>query len=190
MTRDSLHEAAIRVITRKGLEGLTMDHVAREAGVAKGTLYLYFRSKQDLVASTIHTVLRPLADEMIALLDGPLPPEEKMRRLPLLHLGYFDRHRDFLCILLYERNGTPSVGRRRAATRYQKSLEKLTGVIREGIRLGIFRPLDAGKVAGMFAEASIAMIHQRLWREHPGPLEDDAALLAELFLDGLKRKDG
>jgi len=189
MTRAGLHEAAVKVITREGPEGLTMDRVAREAGLAKGTLYLYFKSKQDLVESTVQASMGPLVEELHALLDGPLAPEEKLRRLPLVHMGYFEKHRDFYRILLYERNAVQAQCRRRKATRYQTFLEKLAGVIRQGIRAGAFRSMDAENVAAMLAEASIAMIHRRLRTERPGSLKADAALVADVFLNGMKREN-
>jgi AcrR family transcriptional regulator len=188
MTRDSLHEAAVKVITREGPEGITMDRVAREAGLAKGTLYLYFKTKEDLVESTVQAGMMPLAEQLHALLDGPLAPEEKLRRLPLVHLGYFEKHRDFYRILLYERDAAQARCRRRKATRYQVFLETLAGVIRQGIRSGVFRPMDADNVAAMWAEASIALIHRRLGAERPGSLKADAALMADVFLNGMKRE--
>jgi hypothetical protein len=55
----------------------------------------------------------------------------------------------------------------------------------------LFAVLDSSlppdrKLAGMFVEASIAVIHQRLWSEKPAPLEEDAGLIASVFMDGLK----
>jgi Cu/Ag efflux pump CusA len=46
----------------------------------------------------------PLAGELEGLLRGPLAPEEKLRRLPRVHLGYFEKNRPFSLILLYERD--------------------------------------------------------------------------------------
>ena len=56
----SIQEAAIRVISRKGMASATMQEIAEEAGVAKGTIYLYFRDREELVEKTFETAMEKL----------------------------------------------------------------------------------------------------------------------------------
>ena len=66
----SIQEAAIRVISRKGMAAATMQEIAEEAGVAKGTIYLYFRDREELVEKTFETAIGQLHGRLDAALDG------------------------------------------------------------------------------------------------------------------------
>ncbi len=61
----------------------------------------------------------------------------------------------------------------------------MAAAVAAGIESGDFRPMDARKVAAMLLEASIAVISQRLWDEAPGPWEEDARVLIDVFLRGI-----
>ena len=65
--RRAVEDAVIAVITRKGVEALTVQDVADELGVAKGTLYLYFTSRDEMILATARTVRRDLARELAPL---------------------------------------------------------------------------------------------------------------------------
>src|SRR5919112_4126141 len=65
----SIQQATMRVIARKGMAAATMQEIAEEAGVAKGTIYLYFRDRDELVEKTFETAigeLHKLVDEALA----------------------------------------------------------------------------------------------------------------------------
>ena len=65
----SIQEATMRVIARKGMAAATMQEIAEEAGVAKGTIYLYFRDRDELVEKTFETAIGELhkrVDEALA----------------------------------------------------------------------------------------------------------------------------
>ena len=72
---DGILDAAIKVIARKGLEKATMEQVAEEAGISKATIYLYFRSKDELyfhcVADRFERILSELKDA-VAGIDDPI----------------------------------------------------------------------------------------------------------------------
>ncbi len=64
LKKESLMKIVVQVLSREGLHDTTMEIVAREAGVAKGTLYTYFRNKEDLVREAIDTTIAPMLDEL------------------------------------------------------------------------------------------------------------------------------
>src|SRR5260370_13404486 len=66
----SIQEAAIRVISRKGMAAATMQEIAEEAGVAKGTIYLYFRDREELVEKTFETPIGQFHCPLDSALDG------------------------------------------------------------------------------------------------------------------------
>lgn len=187
LTRQHIQDAVVRIITRKGVPGLTMDMVAYEAGVAKGTLYHHFKSKSDLLRATKEKCLSQLLDELFGILDSDLPSDKKLEKMTIRHLSFFDEHMDFFRVLLYERSQAQTRLGRDRSSKYWILVEKIAGVLDQGFHSGVFRRLDSLKVAAMIAEANIAVIGQRLFCDHPDPAEKDARILSGFFLHGISR---
>ncbi|MCU1348711.1 MAG: Transcriptional regulator, TetR family, partial [Acidobacteria bacterium] len=183
--RQSIQEAVIRLMCRDGLKSVTMERVAQEVGIAKGTVYLHYRDKQDLLDAVKESSLAPLSAKIDEIFATATTPDRKLRAYALRYLTYFDERRDLFRILLYEREVTRVQGSRYQADRYRHLVEGTAGVIREGIADGSFREVNAHHVAAMFVEASIAIVNQRLLTHHPAAVEDDAALIADVFLRGI-----
>ena len=175
----------MRVLSADGARGLTMERVAREAGVAKGTLYVYFKDKKQLLQSVKEESLAPMRRELFGILDGDLPPVEKLRNFVARHLSYFDEHREFFRVLLWDRQLAETNLRRQQSDPFRTYVEKIAAVLREGASAKVFRPLDPVKVAAVLIEADIAMIAQRLLTDAPGSVEEDARMLTDLITNGL-----
>src|SRR5258708_12170340 len=93
-------EAARRVMARYVMQGTTVDRVAEEAKVAKGTIYLYFDTKDALVHAAVLEGLREMVAETIASDDSSRPPLERIRRLILAQFRIQASNQDFLKTLI------------------------------------------------------------------------------------------
>lgn len=69
-TRQKIYETAFRLITERGFEHVTVDEICHESGVAKGSFYHYFKSKDDIVIETYKIVDKQYSDEVRALPQG------------------------------------------------------------------------------------------------------------------------
>ena len=141
--RTQILEAATHVFSRKGFDGATISEIARAARLSEGSIYNYFRSKEDLLINIpqhlVQSVLVPLAG------DAPVPatPEEAERLLRLLAGAMVDRvraHAPFLKVFLSTLPYLSPAARRA----YMQLLptyaaEVLERFLREGARRGVFR---------------------------------------------------
>jgi len=186
--RQSIQEAVIQLMCREGLDAVTMERVAQEVGIAKGTVYLHYRDKQTLLDAVKDSALTPLMERLDQLFDSDLDPLRKLEGYSLRYLGYFDERRDLFRILLYEREVVRSSGQRFRGDRYRHLLDRCTRVIGEGVKGGVFRDVDPGKAAAMFVEANFAIMNQRLRGRAAAPVEDDARLISDIFLRGLMKR--
>ncbi len=186
--RQSIQQAVIQLMCREGLAAVTMDRVAQEAGIAKGTIYLHYRDKQELLDDVKNSSLDPMVAKMEEIFRGDAPPNRKLQTYSLRYLTYFDERRDLFRILMYEREVVRVQGSRYQGDRYRRLVEGTARVIRDGVKSGIFRHVHAQGVAAMFIDANMAIMNQRLLTESPRPVEDDAELISELFVRGLKRR--
>ena len=188
--RQVIQQAVIRLMCQEGIENVTMDRVAAAAGIAKGTLYLHYKDKQELLESVKESTLAPMVDRMDEVLRGTATPDRRIQLYALNYLGWFDERRDLFRILIYERESVRVHGARYMSDRYRHLVQEVAKVIREGIRKGLFRDVDAHNVATMFVESNFAIVNQRLLSAKPAPVEDDAELISGVFLRGIKAGRG
>src|SRR4051794_30832060 len=125
----SIQEAAIRVISRKGMASATMQEIAEEAGVAKGTIYLYFRDRDELVEKTFETAIGELHKRIDAALEGDGPFAQRLRAVITAKLAFFNENREFFRLYhtLRMPEGTATQQRRQKRTCQPQYRRALTG---------------------------------------------------------------
>ena len=97
--RQGILNAAVTEIARHGYFGTTVSTIARRAGVADGTIYLYFKSKEAILVAIFERAMQRFAEEARrALAHADAPAEEKLRRLVALHLSLLGEDRDLAVI--------------------------------------------------------------------------------------------
>src|SRR5512142_1178098 len=148
--RQSIQQAVIQLMCREGLESVTMERVAQEAGIAKGTIYLHYRDKQELLDDVKNSSLDPMVAKMEEIFASAAPADRRLQTYSLRYLHYFDERRDLFRILLYERAVLRAQGARFQGDRRRRLVEGAARVIRDGIVKGIFRDIDPDAVAAMF----------------------------------------
>ena len=185
--RQGIQQAVIQLMCREGLPSVTMDRAAQEAGIAKGTIYLHYKDKQELLDDVKNSSLDPMVTRMDEVFTSDAAPDRKLATYSLRYLRYFDERRDLFRILLYEREVTRVQSARYQSSRYRHLVDQTARIIRDGIKQKMFRPVDDRSVATMFVEANLAIMNQRLTTDSPRPLEEDAELISDLFIRGLKR---
>jgi TetR/AcrR family transcriptional regulator, fatty acid metabolism regulator protein len=185
----AIRDAAMRVVGRKGLEKATVDDIAREAGVAKGTLYLYFRSRDEILEKTVGAAVDDLLERLQRAADGKGPFREALERLLTAQFAYFDENRDFF--RLYFASGEYSEDRRlRQTHRYRLYIEQLAGLIRHGRRRGELKSLDPERAAIAIAGAARDLILRRIHEKKPPSPEADARFLRDVLVSGLSAERG
>ena len=187
----------MRVIARKGMSAATMQEIAREAGVAKGTIYLYFRDRDELVERTFETAIGELRLRIDAALELDVPFEEKLRAIFAAKIKFFGENAEFFRLYASLRipEGTPRQQRRQKQTcqpQYQAAIEKVTQFLKEAMDRGEIREADPTRLAIYLVEGSTAIVLERLSEASPPPAEEDVDFLVRLTLDGigLRKKRG
>jgi AcrR family transcriptional regulator len=138
--------AARKLLEQRGLEAMTMEEIAAAAGVAKGTLYLYFQSKDDLIQALITQVGENILKDMEAALAAPGAPPEKLIRMVSVLLEYLSRERLLFPIYARELLRGRRESRKGFWRHYQELEERfvtlVTGLFAEGIATGHFIPAN------------------------------------------------
>lgn len=139
--RQRILDSAVVEIARRGYYGTTVANIAGRAGVADGTIYLYFKSKEDLLLSIFERAMQRFIDEAAAIVDdSQLTPDEKLRRFIALHLTLLGEDRDLAVIFQVEFRHTLHVLEVLSRSRIQEYLALIARVVDQGRRGGNFRP--------------------------------------------------
>ena len=186
----SIQEAAIRVISRKGMASATMQEIAAEAGVAKGTIYLYFRDREELVEKTFETAIGELHKRIDAALDGEGSFAERLRAVVTAKLRFFNENREFFRLYhtLRMPEGTATQQRRQKRTcqpQYRARVDRLAGHLKLAMEAGEVRPLDPKRLALFLIETSTAIVLERLSEDAPPPESEDVELIVSTILAGI-----
>ncbi|HOJ39172.1 MAG TPA: TetR/AcrR family transcriptional regulator, partial [bacterium] len=116
--RRQILQAASRVFPRKSYWEADMESICRLAGLAKGTVYLYFSSKEELFLSLVDSILKELVNEVTSLLKENLSVTETLETVVEIYLNFFQKHSAYFSILFVE---APEL-RLKVARRFWKKL--------------------------------------------------------------------
>ena len=184
LKREVLLDAALVRITAEGLDAFTMEGVAEEAGVAKGTIYLYFDSKRELIEEAIAHGLDPLVCQVGRIMESDAEPVEKLRRMATANLEYFDERRKLFRIHLDGPYFPHTQSRRLQEKGYRKVLGHTARVLADGVETGALRAADPGIAAAMWLEALTTFILRRLREDGRPPIAEEVEAMLDLFLHG------
>ena len=182
-------DAADLLLARYGYKKMTVDDLAREAGIGKGTVYLHFKSKEDVVLSHVDRIVRRSLERQQGIIESDDAPAEKLRQMLLLRVMFrFDsvqHYTESISELLRDLR-TPLLERRQRW--FEEEAKAFASVVREGQRAGAFRGHDALPAARSLVSATNSLLPfslstQELGKRHE--VEQAASRIAELLLHGL-----
>jgi TetR/AcrR family fatty acid metabolism transcriptional regulator len=164
--RERILDAAVVEIARRGYGATTVAMIARRAGVADGTIYLYFRNKDDILAQLFARAMGRFIEEGRRRLEGLADAHERLRAIVGLHLELVGRDRDLAIITQVELRHSLHFLEELSRAQVGEYLGIIAGVVDQGRRDGRFRadvdPLFAAKaVFGVLDEMATDWILSR-----------------------------
>jgi TetR/AcrR family fatty acid metabolism transcriptional regulator len=184
--RDAILRAAIRTFARSGFFSAQVADVARTAGVAAGTVYLYFRGKDDLLVSIFERVMREAIGEGRAALAGIEDPLERLRRIAHLHLDRLSRDRDLAVVFQVELRQSTKFMERFSTTLLREYLGILRDVIAQGQASGVVRAdLNPTLAAKMLFGALDEMATNWMLSRRRTSLDGVADAVVDVFVHGI-----
>ena len=182
-------DAACRVVALYGFQGATVERVAEEADIAKGTIYLYFQNKDGLFTAAVEQGIQNFTSQLRAQVAEALTPIEKLQRLIEASLELSDTYRDFFKTLLLERNFLAASPNHPEAAHmldlYLAHIHFMEEIIQDGVRVGVFRPHNVEASAFALNEAIRGCFQQRTLGLTARPVAEDASILLDLFFNGV-----
>ncbi|MGH2347104.1 MAG: TetR/AcrR family transcriptional regulator [Chloroflexota bacterium] len=185
-------DASLTVFAREGFARARIEDIAHEAGLAKGTLYLYFKSKDAIIASILKVVFRQELRLLRAHQGSDAPVSEQLRELTRQLAGSLDRMKPFLPIVLefYSLAGRRPDVRQFLVEAFDEYRTLVAGLIRQGIDRGEFRSVDPDSVAITYTALFEGLA--LLWAVYPRGVDwkDQAEAAMGQLLVGIQIRDG
>jgi len=189
--RSRILDAAERIFARRGFFHARVSEIAREAGVADGTIYLYFKNKDDLLISLFESRMERVTAELAAALErvGPRPADRLAAFFDIFARLVVD-HPELAEVLTVELRQSSKFMKEYQNPRFGDFLKLLAAVISEGQEQGAFdrslpAPIAARAIFGMLDELALAWL---LSRGEKFDIVGAAASLGALVLRGLERR--
>jgi len=187
---DAILSAARQVFARQGFAGATIEAVARTAGIAKGTVYLYFRSKEALYWSAVRQGLLEVQRRSDEAMAAAATTADKIRAYIAVRLDYFQAERDFFRVYVAELGhslvraaGTDD----KLEELYIGQARKLRAMLDDGVARGELRPQRTDATAYAMLDLTRACVVQRLRGWSHATAEEDLEHLIDLLWKGISR---
>lgn len=180
-------DAVRRVIVREGFRNTSMDKVAEEAGISKGTLYLYFKNKEDLVRQATERGHAEMARAIEKLTQEAIDPDDAIATYVRAMLEFCELNE----ILFRAMDAHPDSAGGRTATSVNLRIDQyvtiLERIINERIHAGKYRKVNSRRVARMIVEAVRGVVIERL-RERPSDrisVESEVEMIVSVLMRGM-----
>lgn len=187
--RDRILDAATRVFAKRGFFSAQVADVAKRAGVAAGTVYLYFKSKDDILTCLFErTMTAAIADARQAIADSTADPLTRLRRIAHVHLARLGNDKNLAVVFQIELRQSTKFMAKLSTSSLRDYLGLLREAIVDGQTQGHFRAdVNPTLAAKVIFGALDEMATNWILSEREYILEDDAEAVMDLLVGGLKK---
>ncbi|MEM7137988.1 MAG: TetR/AcrR family transcriptional regulator [Myxococcota bacterium] len=190
--RERILRAAIKVFAKNGFYATRVSEIAKAAGVADGTIYLYFKNKDDVLISIFEDGITRLLEIIRGVAASDDPVERRIKRIIEMQLGLLEDQRDLAEVITVNLRQSSKLLKQYGAPLFMEYIDVLAGVIEEGQEQGAFRKSHSPRVAAraLFGALDAILLTWALGDADPAALRRSAGHCASLFLDGLREPGG
>ena len=179
-------EAAVKVFARQGFHQSTVAQIAKEAGVADGTIYLYFKNKDDILVQFFSFRAKQVFESFREEVDRAQTSADKLRNLVRRHLAEFQRDRDGAVVYQVETHQNSRMAEAQIREMSQMYRDLISEIVEQGQQEGSIRKdLYVGLVKRFIIGAVDEVINTWLHSDGEYDLVSMADPLVELFIKGI-----
>jgi AcrR family transcriptional regulator len=178
--------AARKVFAEKGYIAATVDEIAALADLAKGTIYVYFESKEQIYNAVLENDLDALRTLTLEKIAAAATAREKISAYVDARFKYCEERRDFFRIMYIEPSGSPVLSKAKAREWLREPVRQLTAAIENAIAQNLISPWPAEILAWTVADLTTGALQRRLSATPNTTARQDADFLIE-FIDAALR---
>ncbi len=192
--RERILEAAVRVFAQEGFYNAKVSQIAQVAGVADGTIYLYFKSKDELLISLFEDRMERINQNLREAIAAESNARDRLKRVIRLHLELVQQNRHMAEVVCVELRQSSKFIKEYANPKFAEFLRLIAGAVEGGQKAGELRSdidpqLVARSLFGALDEISLAWL-VRGGKSPDKDLSRAIVQLGHLFIDGLAARKG
>jgi len=185
---DKIIEGAIKVFAKKGFYNAKVSEIAREANVADGTIYLYFKNKDDILISVFEEKVDMIIHRMEAELNKVDDPLDKIRTFVEHHIRLVKENKYLSEVIQIELRQSNKFMRRYLPVKFLEYLDLIGKILEDGKRRGVIRQdiIPAIAKRAIFGALDEMSLYWVLTRKPKYSLEQSIEQISTFFIDGLR----
>ena len=184
---DRILKAALKVFAQNGFYHSKVSAIAKEASVADGTIYLYFKNKDDILISIFEESMEHFLKEVQSQLASIEDPVEKIQQFIRFHLQILERNQFMAEVIQVELRQSHKFMKEYVPEKFFEYLDLLASVIEEGQQAGVIKKSISPPIAKriIFGALDEISLHQVLSKSKKFDVEDAVYQLSEILLNGI-----
>ncbi len=185
--RERILRGAVKVFAKKGFYASRVAEIARAAGVADGTIYLYFKNKDDVLTSLFEDRIARLLTLLREEVERTAGAQQRVRRIVEFQLGLLEGERDLAEVITVNLRQSTRLLKQYATKRFIEYLELMAHVVAEGQRAGEIREDVSPRIMAraIFGAMDGIAMTWALGNAEAGGLKRAASQLADVLITGL-----
>ena len=181
-------QAAVEIFSKKSFNKTTVSEIATKAEVGKGTFYLYFDSKSDLLNFLLDHGIEKLISQVSDKIDEDNSPSENLENAIDAQLKFFNKYHNYCNFFIREIWSYRKSLKREVKKLKENYIVIFENIIEEGIKDGSFKDIDTETISsGLFGFSSISSIHWILFSQE-FPVVDINESIKKVFFEGLLKE--
>ena len=181
--------AANRVFSRYGFAKTTIEQVAVEAGLGKGTIYQYFKSKKELFLAVGRNGMDKLKDIMIKEIEQEEDPVDRIEKAIRTYLLFFQKNTDLANIFMYEQSGFKNEIRKKYFENYYGHVNRMQETFKSAMKKRLIKEVDIDNSIVILISMLNGLVYMWQVEGMKYSLESKIPAILEIFLTGILKDE-
>ena len=186
--KSQILEKAIKIFSKQGYQNTDIQTIADKIGVAKGTVYLYFKSKKELFLSAVEFAIVKLAERIDSEVKKEKHPIQKITAVIRAYFCFFDEENHLSEIIVKERSEFMRDAQNTYFRVFSENAHHLEEIIQSGINLGAFRETDPKLTTQIFADVLYGTIYTYFMTDKKKDVIESIESVTDFLLFGLMKR--
>lgn len=189
--RDKIIQASLKIFVKKGFFKTQMEDIAKEAGVAKGTLYLYFKSKEELFASFFENIFNQAFSDIEKIKNMPVNAIDKIKIIVKNQIEFCQKNLELFMMMdkeLHHMDKTLKMAHtKKIMKKYENIIYSLSDIIKQGIKEKSIKNIDPILVSIILIDIVTSTVFKSVKFHIKEKLTDQVSTILDIFLNGIGR---
>jgi len=187
--RGEILDAAGVVFSKSGFAKTTIDQVAVEAGLGKGTIYQYFKSKKELFLAVGRNGMDKLKDTMIEEIEQEKDPVDRIEKAIRTHLLFFQKNTDLANIFMYEQSEFKKEIQKKYFENYYGYVNRMQETFKEAMKLTLIKDMNVDDSIVILISMLNGLVYMWQVEGMKYSLESKIPAILEIFLTGILKDE-